>query len=342
MRNRTNKVINLALQGGGSHGAFTWGVLDRLLADGRLHISGISGVSSGAMNAVVMASGMLDGGPAGARERLRTFWEKVSGKFTELFYKPSVDYWKKMSGFENPAALEAYLSLTRTFSPYQLNPFNLNPLKDLLVEHVDFERLRRTSTVQLYIGATKVRTGQLRIFTNGELTEDVLLASACLPSLHRAIDIDGEYYWDGGYSGNPPLFPLIFNSKHSDIVVVLLQPLKREQVPYTADEISRRAKELSFSNTFLREMRAIAISKDEIKRGKLFSGKLEKKIGRLKLHIIEDVEFAHMGFNSRFNADAKFIQTLCEQGVYAAELWLTENYPAISKNSTIDISEMFC
>ena len=342
MPNRNNKVINLALQGGGSHGAFTWGVLDRLLVDGRLHINSISGVSSGAMNAVVMAYGMLDGGPAGARELLRAFWEKVSVKFTELFYKTPGDYWEMFPGFEKPAALEAYLSLAKTFSPCQLNPFNLNPLRDLLVEHVDFERLRRKSPVKLYIGATQVRTGKLRVFTNSELSEDVLLAFACLPSLHRPIDIDGEYYWDGGYSGNPPLFPLIFNSKHPDIVVVLLQPLRREQVPYTADEISRRRHELSFSNTFLREMRAIALSKEEIKLKGLFSGNLEKKIGRLKVHIIEDMEIARMGFTSRFNADEQFIQTLYRQGVGAAEDWLPENYPAITKVSTIDLAEMFC
>ena len=269
--NTTIWNLNLALQGGGSHGAFTWGVLDRFLDDDRLAVEGISGVSSGA-----------------------------------------------------------------------LNPFDLNPLRDVLAELVDFRKLQEDCPIKLFVGATQVKTGKLRIFTNRELTADVLLATTCLPSIHHAVEIDGEYYWDGGYSGNPPVFPLIFNCGNPDVVVVLLYPLRREALPFTADEIHQRTSELSFNNTFLREMRAIAFSKDQIRRDWLRAGNLEKKLDRLNLHLIEDSGFSQLDSRSRYNAGAEFIQTLYQRGYQAADRWLDENYRHISQSSSVDLAALFC
>ncbi len=341
MPKKTLKPVNLALQGGGSHGSFTWGVLNRLLDDERLDIRAISGVSSGAMNACVLASGLIKNGKEGAKESISTFWKAVSLKYNELFESAPTTLWQKVVGFEYPAQLDTYLSLTESFSPYQLNPFNLNPLKDILVEHIDFEVLQKECPVDLYIGTTEVRTGKMRIFTNKEITVDVLLASACLPSIHHAIEIDGEYYWDGGYSGNPPLFPLIFNSQHPDILVILLQPLMRNSLPTTVEEIRKRTHELSFTNTFLREMRAIALSKEQIKKDWLYSGHLEKKMNRLNVHIIEDVAFEKMDSSSRYYVASDFIQDLYFRGFETTDKWLLKNYRTITKRSSVDLVKLF-
>ena len=342
MTTRVTKKINLALQGGGSHGAFTWGVLDRFLEDDSVSIEGISGVSSGAMNACVFACGMSKGGRKGAKKLLEQFWSGVSNKFEDIFCPAPNGYWEKVSGLDFPSSLENYLTLAQTLSPYQLNPFNLNPIRDLLEELIDFRKLRNECPVKLYIGATQVKTGKLRVFTNQELSTEVMLASSCLPSIHHSIEIEHEHYWDGGYSGNPPVFPLIFNCENPDVLVVLLFPLLREEIPFTADEINMRTSELSFNNTFLREMRAIAFSKEQIKNDWLRSGNLEKKIDNLNLHIIEDREFSRLDSKSRYNTDADFMQDLHSRGYEAADIWLAGNYHAIMKRSTVDLVQMFC
>ena len=224
------KRINLALQGGGSHGALTWGVLDRLLEDGRLPIAAISGTSAGAMNAVVFADGHERGGPkarAGARpileggQRLgavladpRSMWDKIWGRY-------SLD-------IRRATFLE---SLSRVFSPYELNPLGLNPLRDLLVEQVDFDNVNRCPDVQVYVTATNVRTGRPRIFGQGEVTVDSVLASACLPQMYPAVEIGGEAYWDGGFTGNPALYPLVESRTTPDIVVVQINPIVRHELP---------------------------------------------------------------------------------------------------------------
>ena len=335
------KLVNLALQGGGSHGAFTWGVLDRLLDDERIEFEAISAVSSGAMNACVMASGFINGGREGAKDSIAAFWQAVAAKYHDLFESNPATMWNKAVGFDYPISLESYFSFTEKFSPYELNPFNLNPLKDILDNLVDFEQLRKASPFKLHIGATQVRTGKMRVFTNEDLNADVLLASACLPSLHHAIEIDGEHYWDGAFSGNPPLFPLIFNSTHPDILVVLLQPLLRESVPTTVDEIRKRTYELSFSNTFLREMRAIALSKEEIKQEWLSSGSLEKRMHKLNIHMIEDESFEQMDASSRLYAGSDLIQDLYIRGEETAHNWLKQHYAAITKRSSVDLLKLF-
>ena len=335
------KSINLALQGGGSHGAYTWGVLSTLLDEPCLQIEAVSGVSSGAMNAVVMAHGLGKGGVIEAKKNLGSFWGAVAAKYTEMFEFSPANLWDKVVGMENNVQLETYLGLTETFSPYQLNPFNLNPLRDVLEEHVDFELLRKDCPVKLFIGATQVRTGKMKIFSNEDITADVVLASACLPSIHHAIEIDGEAYWDGGYSGNPPLFPLIFNTISSDILVVLLQPLNRNSVPKTADEIKKRAHELSFTNTFLREMRAIAMSKQHLRDDFINTGKLDKTMKQLNLHMIEDKSFERLGNDSRYKVDSVFIQNLHEDGRKSAEAWLKEHYESVQVSSSIDLEALF-
>ena len=337
----SSKTINLALQGGGSHGAFTWGVLNRLLDEERLQYEAISGVSSGAMNAVLFADGYMKGGSEGAKQSLSDFWKAVASEYNDLFESSPVSIWNKAVGLDYPGTLDSYLSLTEKFSPYELNPFNLNPLKNIVQEHVDFNGLKKFAGIALHIGATEVRTGKMRVFTNKELSADVLLASACLPSLHHAIEINGEAYWDGAFSGNPPLYPLIFNSKRSDILVVLLQPLSRNSLPKSVEEIRKRTNELSFNNTFLREMRAIALSKDKIKESWLGTGSLEKKISRLNIHVIEDRKFRNMDSNSRYNAGSDFIHELYSQGNKHTSRWLKKNLSEIGKRSTIDLVKTF-
>ncbi|MCS3904117.1 NTE family protein [Methylohalomonas lacus] len=338
-----SKSLNLALQGGGSHGAYTWGVLDRLLAEPTLKIDGISGTSSGAMNAVVMADGLLRGGRDGARQALREFWEQVASMFSDLF-QPTAQLSDWLM-FETgaPLSLQSYLALTQAFSPYQLNPMDHNPLRQLLEEMIDFGRLRRNRSLKLFIGATQVRTGKLKLFREKELSVDALLASACLPSLHHAITIDGEAYWDGGYAGNPPIFPLIFDCKTSDVMIVIVQPLARPELPTTAEAIRMRAAELSFNTAFLREMRAIAFSKDQIKQDLLPLGRLERQLSRLNVHLVQnEAMMQQLDPSSAYQSPPAFIEELYQEGYASCEAWLDNNRQHIGTQSSVNLSELFC
>jgi NTE family protein len=343
MNGKTIKVINLALQGGGSHGAFTWGVLERFLEDERIEFEGISGTSSGAINAATLAYGLATGGRTGAIEALRKLWERVANEFSEVLSGP---FYMSMLNLFNDAehpALDAYLSLTKTFSPYHLNPMDMNPLRDLVAETIDFKYLQKDCPVKLFIAATHVRTGKLKIFENRELTIDALMASACLPSIHRAVEIDGESYWDGGFAGNPPVFPLIFNCKHKDIVIVLIHPLEVAEMPVTADEIQQRTSELSFNTAFLREMRAIAFSKKMIDKDWMPSGKLENRMDEINIHIIQDQALSSQYNNrSRYNTLPSFINLFHKEGYAAADVWLEENFDRLGKKSSVDLAAMFC
>ncbi len=250
---RRRKVITLALQGGGALGALTWGVLDRLLEEPKLKIEAISGTSAGAINAAALTSGYVKGGREGARQCLDDFWNSVG---TASY---SIGSSTGMHGALLPNPQRLLLGLTRYFSPYQLNPFDINPLRDIVAKVVDFDAVQSRRAIRLFVGATRVRTGTLRLFENRELTPDALLSSACLPTLHHAIEIDGEPYWDGGYSGNPAVYPLIYRCKSPSILVVMLQPLTREDPPTTAQAIRSRLTEFQFNSSFLREMRSIAL-----------------------------------------------------------------------------------
>lgn len=343
MNDVTNKVINLALQGGGSHGAYTWGVLDCLLEDGRLDFEGISGTSSGAINAAIMTDGLVKGGKDGARNALRNFWERVSTEFSEIFSGP---FYMSLLNFLNNTeqpGLETYLSLTRSFSPYQLNPLDMNPLRDLVAGSIDFKNLQKQCPVKLFISATHVRTGKLKIFENKEITIDSLMASACLPSIHHAVEINGESYWDGGFAGNPPVFPLIFNCKENDIVIVLLHPLEIDTTPVTAEEIQERSSQLNFNTAFLREMRAIAFSKKMIDKDWMPSGKLESRMHNINIHLIQDQALSSQyNSKSRYNTLPSFIQMFYKEGYATAEVWLENNYHKLGSKSSIDLAALFC
>ncbi len=333
----TNKIVSLALQGGGSHGAFTWGVLDRLLEDGRLGLEGISGASAGAMNAAVMAQGYLQDGRDGARAALERFW-------TSLSTGAPLDYINTDAApavITNPTpmpGMQALLAMTRFFSPTQLNPLDINPLRDILLEQVDFERLRRQRELKLFIAATQVSTGTLKIFRNADLSVEALLASACLPSLHRPIEIDGEAYWDGGLTANPPIFPLLHACSARDVMVVLLHPSRRAGTPTTSHDIGQRLSEISFSSAFFTELSALALAKREAENSTLAFGSLERRLRQLNVHMIDANELMEQLTNlSKLNTQASFIGSLFQQGRERASEWLEQNYAQIGHASTFDL-----
>ena len=296
--------LSLALQGGGSFGAFTWGVLDRLLEEQAADFDAISGASAGAINAVLLASGMIERGHEGARERLSQFWKRIS-----------------RSGPVAPVGAGLELVM-RTLSPYQFNPFNLNPLREALVAEVDFERLRKQSTIKLLLGATRVRDGSLRILTNAELTVDAVLASACLPLLHHAIELDGEPYWDGGYSANPPLLPLVRVTEAAHVLIVQITPTTSERLPRSPREIAARLEQIQFNATLNSELEAL-------KYGKMIGA--TEKLRRLRIgRISAQDEFADLADESAGNLGWEFLERLREGGRAAAELWLRRGLPAAS------------
>ncbi|MEN3293016.1 MAG: hypothetical protein V7642_2269 [Burkholderiales bacterium] len=339
----SRKVITLALQGGGSHGAFTWGVLDRLLEDERIEIEGISGASAGAMNAVVLAHGLTVAGRDGARQALKDFWTGIASKapFSSL-----PDYLQAPASLaaqsDLPPAYKALLPLLRFFSPYQLNPLDINPLRDVLAKQVDFDRLREQCPVKLFIATTQVSTGTLKLFRTRQLTLEVLLASACLPALHHAVEIDGEAYWDGGLAANPPLFPLLHKCRARDVMVVLLHPQPRQQLPTTADDIWYRLSEMSFSSTFFTELQGVLLAQREARRGWLSFGRLEKRLRHLNMHVIESQELmSQLSSYSKLNAHPAFINGLHEEGRLRAETWLEKNFERLGVRSSFSLSRLF-
>ena len=332
------KVVTLALQGGGSHGAFTWGVLDRLLEDERLEIEGISGASAGAMNAVALAHGFTVGGRDGARQALRDFWQSVASK-TPFQYPPE-GFGDPLQGGHHPA-FSAFLSMARFFSPYQLNPFDINPLRDLLAGQIDFDRLRSKCGIKLFIAATQVSTGMLRLFPTQQITLEVLLASACLPSLHHAIEIEGEDYWDGGLTANPPLYPLLHGCRTHDILAVLLHPCRRPATPKTADDIWQRLTEISFSSTFFTELQGLALAKREAEQSWFAFGRLEKRMRRLNMHVIDSQQFmSELSTQSKLNTHPEFITALHDEGRARTGVWLEQNFDHIGTRGSFDLAQL--
>ncbi len=316
------KAINLALQGGGAHGAFTWGVLDKLLEDGRLEVEGISGTSAGAMNAVVLADGLMKDGREGARQALREFWSAVShaalaspirrSVWDVLFNNWSLDY--------SPSYVFCDL-LSRVASPYQLNPLNLNPLRDLLGRHVDFKRIRRCDRIKLFISATSVRTGKVKVFKHEELSPEAVMASACLPFLFQAVEIDGETYWDGGYMGNPVLWPFFYRCAGTDIVIVQINPIHRDELPTTAPQILDRVNEITFNSSLLAEFRAIDFATRLLDQGVLDP----RRYKRILVHMIAaDDVLGPLTASSKFNAEWAFLTHLFDMGRATAERWLEQ------------------
>jgi NTE family protein len=308
------KLTALALQGGGSHGAYTWGVLDRLLEERTIDIEAVSGASAGAMNAVVLAYGLSTGGREGAREALDAFWSAVSAKMSPSMGASASALW--------PDPAKTYVSMTRYFSPYQLNPLNVNPLRDILTEQVDFERLRKDRRVRLFISATRVRDGGLRIFTNEDISLEALIASASIPSMHHSVEVDGEAYWDGGLSANPPVSALVYGCRARDILVVVLNAANGEP-PSTADAIQERFTQVSFSSTLASELESIRLAKAEAERARFGIGRVDRRLRGLRLHIIDSAEyFAALDPLTRMHTETAFIEALRDEGRRRAELWL--------------------
>ncbi|MBD9528775.1 patatin-like phospholipase family protein [Paracoccus sp. PAR01] len=331
--------INLALQGGGSHGALAWGVLDRLLQEPRLRIAEISGTSAGAMNAVVLAHGMEKGGPEAAREALAGFWKAVSDAARYSPMQPTI--WDRMKGDFSLDRSPPYLmaeTLSRMFSPYELNPFDVNPLRDLVQESVDFDAINRSTKLRVHLNATNVRTGHARIFSNGEITCDTVLASACLPLMYRAVEIEGEAYWDGGYSANPALTPLIIDSEVVDVLIVQLNPMRREKLPRNAREIINRINEISFNTSLMKELRAL----DSLSR-LVDKGVVEMNGGiHLRLHMIHGEEdLQDLSSSSKMNADWAYLQHLFNCGTAWAEDWLQNHLDDVGKRPSFYVEEHF-
>ena len=332
------RKLNLALQGGGAHGAFTWGVLDRLLSDGRIDIDGIAGTSAGAMNAAVMADGMLEGGVDGARQHLKDFWRAVSRFarvspvqrtiFDVVFNNYSLDH--------SPGYL-MFDIMSRFASPYDLNPLNLNPLRDLVAETIDFDRVHEFGNFRLFVAATNVHTGKIKVFRNEEITVDALMASACLPQVFQAVEIDDVPYWDGGFMGNPPLFPLFYDTDTEDTLLVQINPVERRETPRSARDIVNRVNEITFNSTLLRELRTI----DFVKR-LISDGRLERNdYMDVRMHRIDGGgALAELSASSKLNAEWSFLKHLRDIGRRAAESWLAAHFNDIGTRSTLDLKAM--
>jgi NTE family protein len=332
-----SKVINLALQGGGSHGAFTWGVLDRLLEEERLSFDGISGTSAGAVNAVVLVDALAAGGRAQAKKALAEYWKKVSALASRSVFQASpFDKANPNFGLEHSPGYLFMESMTYYASPYQINPFNLNPLRDLLAETIDFERVRRQTAIKLFIDATDVQSAKVKIFEGKDIRVEHVLASTCLPLMMQAVEIDGEYYWDGSFSGNPAIFPLIFNCESRDLLMVHITPAERPGVPTTSPAIMNRMQEISFNTTLIREMRTLAFFGELIDDGKMTGFR------RMLVHLIEAEDLIRkLSWSSRLNGDWSFLTYLHEMGRRRAEDWLVANFDGVGVKSTVNLREKY-
>ena len=330
---RTPLSVDLALQGGGAHGAFTWGVLDRLLEEPWLRIEAISGTSAGAMNAAVLADGHAEGGAEGARAALERFWRRVSrAALLSPFRRGPLDV---LLGRWTLDSSPAYLFMdfaARVFSPYDLNPAGANPLEGILLETVDFARLAR-APIRLFITATDVHTGRGRVFRNADLTPDALLASACLPTMFQAVEIEGRSYWDGGYAGNPTITPLVRECAADDTILVQVNPVERPETPRAARDILNRVNEVAFNATLLKELRMIAVLRQVADTGDC-EGALW---ARMRVHRISSDAVAAFGSSSKLNAEWAFLCLLRDEGRRAADAFLAAHAHDLGHRSTLDI-----
>lgn len=333
------KPINLALQGGGSHGALTWGVLDRLLEDNRLEIAEISGTSAGAMNAVVLADGHRRGGREGARAALEAFWRAVG---MAALASPMQRSWlDRLSGRFSLDTSPGYLffeGLSRILSPSQMNPLNLNPLRGILERQVDFDNVNHSAAIAVHVTATHVRTGQPRLFSRGELTLDAVMASACLPQLFPAVVIDGEPYWDGGFSANPAMKPLVISPASPDIVIVQINPIRRHDTPVLARDIINRVNEISFNTALLKELRAI----EQMQQLVATKGVELGAAGHTYIHMIHaEGDVQDLSASAKVNAEWPYLRLLFERGRVWASAWLEVNFDLIGRQSSFDLSDFF-
>jgi len=334
------KKINLGLQGGGAHGAFTWGVLDCLLEDERIDIEGISGTSAGAMNAVMLADGLARGGAPEARKRLADFWRAASldGNLPEL-QRSVLDRLFSFTPYEGSPVQAWFDAVARYMSPYDLNPLNINPLRDLIERFVDFDAVRACPDVSLFVSATNVHTGRLRIFPQEKISADVIMASACLPFLFRAVEVDGVPYWDGGYMGNPAIFPFFGATETEDVLIVQINPVERPSTPHTQSEIMNRINEITFNSSLLAEFRAIDFVRRMIDQGRLPHGTAPGEYRRINVHRIAlDSTFNTLTSGSKLNSDFDFFQMLHEGGRRAAQDFLAAHFDDIGVRSTFDLA----
>ncbi len=329
-------LVDLALQGGGSHGAFTWGVLDRLLEEPWLGIDGISGTSAGAMNAAVLVDGYVKGGAAGARTALESFWRRVSdaARFSPFRRGPLDVLLGRWTLDSSPIYVGMDL-LSRLVSPYDLNPMGNNPLRAILAETIDFERLPR-SPIKLFITATNVRTGRGHVFKNNAITPDVLLASACLPTMFQAIEIDGEPYWDGGYSGNPTITPLIRECTSQDTILVQINPIERKESPRSASEILNRLNEVSFNAVLLKELRMIGLLRHVANPGDSEGGQW----AGMRIHRVASEMMTELGASSKLNAEWEFFSLLHDEGRRSAQVFLETHAMDLGSRSTLNIDAL--
>jgi NTE family protein len=328
-------LVDLALQGGGAHGAFTWGVLDRLLEESWIEVDGISGTSAGAMNAAIMADGFAADGRDGARKALEGFWRSVSkAALLSPFRRTPLDVLLGTWTLDNSPLFVAMDIASRLFSPYDLNPGGSNPLSDVLARHIDFARLA-SAPIKLFITATNVHTGRGRVFRNADITPEVLLASACLPTLFQAVEIEGEPYWDGGYSGNPTMTPLIRECRSNDTIIVPINPVERPGTPRTARDILNRLNEISFNAVLLKELRMMAM----LRRVAPAEGE-GAQWAAMRIHYVRNAKMVELGYSSKLNAEWAFLSMLRDEGRSAAEKFLQQHAEDLGKRSTLDIDRL--
>jgi NTE family protein len=328
-------LVDFALQGGGAHGAFTWGVLDRLLEEPWLRIDGISGTSAGAMNAAVLVDGYADTGVDGARAALENFWRRVSrAALLSPLRRTPLDVLLGRWTLDHSPAFVAMDLMARLFSPYDMGP-RANPLRDILTEIVDFDRLTRAA-IKLFVTATNVRTGRGRVFRNSEITPDVLLASACLPTMFQAIEIEGESYWDGGYSGNPTITPLVRECASKDTILVQINPVERPALPRSARDILNRLNEVSFNAVLLKELRMIALLRQVAQSDNSECGKW----AGMRIHRISSEMMVELGYSSKLNAEWEFLCMLRDEGRRAGDAFLRDHREDLGQRSSFDLDEL--
>jgi NTE family protein len=333
---RETVLVDYALQGGGAHGAFTWGVLDRLLEEDWLEIEGISGTSAGAMNAAVLASGYAKGGAPAAREALAAFWRRVSRAATfSPFQRGPIDMLLGRWTLDNSPAFLAMDLLARVVSPYDVPAIGGNPLAEVLEQSVDFAALA-TGPIKVFVTATNVRTGRGRIFRNADITATALLASACLPQLFQAVEIDGEAYWDGGFAGNPTLFPLVNELTSDDTILVPINPIERPGTPRSARDILDRVNEISFNAVALKELKMLALLRKVADPGNTEGAAW----ARMRMHVVRNSVMVDLGYSSKLNAEWAFLEMLRNEGRKAAQDFLDAHGADIGKRSSLDLDAL--
>jgi len=330
------RPISLALQGGGSHGAFTWGVLDQILQDNTLDVKAITATSAGAMNAVAFSAGYHENGREGARAKLEAFWKDVSERGALRSAASAVS---PSFGPFTPFAM--FQALSQVASPYDLNPFDYNPLQQTLRKLIDFEALRRADGPELFVSATNVHTGRVRVFRNHEISEDSVLASACLPQVFKAVEIEDKAFWDGGYVGNPSLYPLYYSDVPRDMLIIHINPMVRNETPKTAAAILDRLNEITFNASLIAELRSIAFVQKLLDENWL-ADRIKSKYRRMFVHSIRaDEQLCRLSVETKFDTSWRFLIELRNRGREAAKQWLTDCGDSVGKQSTVDIRKEY-